>query len=165
MSNSTLADESFGSDTQPEAQPLDNKTHYTPNLSKFLFWEEPFYSFLSPQYRGYDLESHYAHVAAYLSQATSSDFSVMSTTSVPHSIADFPANKRLILPCLLAKVLALKSHLRERLVRAYKTSDRSELIALAGEGKDSRLSRLRILVGELHDAHRYILLLDDGCGR
>ncbi|KAL8279114.1 hypothetical protein RQP46_008572 [Phenoliferia psychrophenolica] len=111
-------------DTQPEAQPVDVKTHYTPNLSKFLLWEEPFYSFLSPQYQGYDLEAHYAHVATYLSQALSTDFSVMSTTAVPHSIADFPANKRLVLPCLLAKVLALKCHLRERLASAYKANDR-----------------------------------------
>ncbi|KAK4703569.1 hypothetical protein P7C70_g2649, partial [Phenoliferia sp. Uapishka_3] len=141
-------------DTQPETQPVDVKTHYTPNMAKWLLWEEPFYSFLSPQYRGYDLETHFSHLSDYLSQALSSDFTVMSTTSVPHSIADFPANKRLIIPCLLAKVLALKCHLRERLVKAYKEGDRAELVALAGEEKESRMSRLRSLVGQLHDAHR-----------
>jgi hypothetical protein len=27
------------SDTQPETQPIDAKTHYCPNLAKFLLWE------------------------------------------------------------------------------------------------------------------------------
>lgn len=27
------------SDTQPESQPIDARTHYTPNISKFLLWE------------------------------------------------------------------------------------------------------------------------------
>lgn len=27
------------SDTQPESQPIDVRTHYTPNISKFLLWE------------------------------------------------------------------------------------------------------------------------------
>lgn len=32
------ADE-LNSDTQPESQPIDSKTHYTPNIAKFLLWE------------------------------------------------------------------------------------------------------------------------------
>lgn len=156
------------------------RTHYTPNISKFLLWEgecylstclsvgaeltllaalEPFYSFLSPQYRGYDLEHHFSHVATYLEQALSSDFSTMTTIAVPHSVDDFPANKRLQLPYLLARVLSLKCHLRERLVHAYKTGDRSELEALGGEGEGSRMSRLRALVKQLHRLHRCVLLL------
>ncbi|GAA5832404.1 hypothetical protein JCM11251_006443 [Rhodosporidiobolus azoricus] len=141
-------------DTQPESQPIDAKTHYTPNISKFLLWEEPFFSFLSPQYRGYDLEAHYSHLAAYLEQALSSSFTTMTTVSLPHSIHDFPANRRLRLPYLLASVLSLKCHLRERLVQAYKTGDGEEFEALAGRGEQSRMSRLRVLVKELHRTHR-----------
>lgn len=141
-------------DTQPESQPIDIRTHYTPNLAKFLLWEQPFYSILSPQYRGYDLETHFTHLAAYLEQALSADFSVMNTVGMPHSIDDFPANSRLRLPYLLARVLALKCHLRERLVHAYRTDDRPELYALAGAEPESRLSRLRGLVRELHSLHR-----------
>ncbi|KAK4051972.1 hypothetical protein OIO90_004502 [Microbotryomycetes sp. JL221] len=141
-------------DTQPESQPIDIRTHYTPNISKFLLWEEPFFSFLSPQYRGYDLEYHYQHVATYLEQALSSEFSTMSTFAVPHSIEDYPANKRLQLPYLLAKILSLKCHLRDRLAFAYKGDDRVELEALAGNSETSRLSRLRSLVKELHSLHR-----------
>jgi hypothetical protein len=126
---------------------------------------EPFYSYLSPQYRGYDLESHYTHVATYLEQALSTDFSTMTTIAVPHSVEDYPANKRLQLPYLLAKILSLKCHLRERLVHAYKTGDRSELEALAGRAEGSRMSRLRELTKELHQLHRCVLLaLPFGCG-
>ncbi|GAA6062888.1 hypothetical protein JCM10212_002110 [Sporobolomyces blumeae] len=141
-------------DTQPESQPIDVKTHYTPNIAKYLLWEEPFYSFLSPQYRGYDLESHYSHLARYLEQALSSDFSAMTSISLPHSVDDYPANKRLQLPYLLASVLSLKCHLRERLVNAYKTDDRVELEALGGKTANSRMNRLRGLVKQLHNLHR-----------
>ncbi|GAA5958945.1 hypothetical protein JCM3765_000780 [Sporobolomyces pararoseus] len=141
-------------DTQPESQPIDTKTHYTPNIAKYLLWEEPFYSFLSPQYQGYDLESHYSHLATYLEQALSSDFSSMTSISLPHSIDDYPANKRLQLPYLLASILSLKCHLRERLVNAYKTNDRAELEALGGKAENTRMNRLRSLVKRLHSLHR-----------
>ncbi|GAA5905950.1 beta-N-acetylhexosaminidase [Sporobolomyces salmoneus] len=141
-------------DTQPESQPIDNKTHYTPNIAKYLLWEEPFYSFLSPQYQGYDLESHYTHLATYLEQALSSDFSSMTSISLPHSVDDYPANKRLQLPYLLASILSLKCHLRERLVNAYKADDRVELEALGGKAANTRMNRLRSLVKQLHSLHR-----------
>lgn len=175
------------SDTQPESQPIDIKTHYTPNIAKYLLWEgqsyghgfskdrivtnpgsfastEPFYSFLSPQYQGYDLESHYSHLATYLEQALSSDFSSMTSVSLPHSIDDYPANKRLQLPFLLASVLSLKCHLRERLVNAYRSDDRAELEALGGKEANSRMNRLRSLVRQLHSLHRYahIVLFQTG---
>ncbi|GAA5990086.1 hypothetical protein JCM10908_005816 [Rhodotorula pacifica] len=142
-------------DTQPETQPIDAKTHYCPNLAKFLLWEEPFYSFLSPQYdRTYDLESHYSHLATYLDQALSPEISTMSRVSLPHSLDDVPMNHRLRLPYLLASVLSLKCHLRQRLVAAYKGNDREELEALGGAGQLSRMSRLRALVKKLHAQHR-----------
>lgn len=117
---------------------------------------EPFFSFLSPQYdRIYDLESHYTHLASYLEQALSTDMSTMSRVSLPHSLDDVPLNHRLRLPYLLASVLSLKCHLRQRLVAAYKTNDREELEALGGKGEHSRMSRLRALVKRLHAQHRY----------
>lgn len=172
------------SDTQPETQPIDAKTHYCPNLAKFLLWEgndfpsrveaqqrgrlltsfsssvsatEPFFSFLSPQYdRTYDLESHYSHLATYLEQALSSEVSTMSRVSMPHSLDDVPMNHQLRLPYLLASVLSLKCHLRQRLVAAYKSNDREELEALGGAGPLSRMSRLRALVKKLHAQHRCV---------
>lgn len=78
----------------------------------------------------------------------------MSRVSLPHSLADVPNNERLRLPYLLASVLSLKCHLRQRLVAAYKTNDREELEALGGSGSLSRMSRLRALVKRLHAQHR-----------
>lgn len=144
----------FKSDTKPESQPIDSKTHYTPNLAKFLLWEEPAYSFLSPQYAGFDLETHFGTVATYLEQAVSEDFTTMNKLAAPHSVSDFPLNKRLVLPGLLARILSLKCHLRERLAQAYATGDTEELVALAGPDPSSRLYRLRQLVSEMHDLHR-----------
>jgi len=77
--------------------------------------------------------------------------------SLPHSIDDLPLNVRLKLPYLLASVLSLKCHLRERLANAYKLGDREELEALGGAGERSRMSRLRGLVDELHALHRCVL--------
>lgn len=101
---------------------------------------------------------------------------MMNTSGVPHSIHDFPANSfvvsrssfrrvltracsRLKVPFLIASILSLKCHLRERLVNAYKSDDRAELIALAGPEDESRMSRLRKLVKELHSVHRCVPLL------
>lgn len=81
----------------------------------------------------------------------------MTTIAVPHSVEDYPANRRLRLPYLLARILSLKCHLRDRLVHAYREGDRIELEALGGQKPSSRLSRLRALVKELHDLHRCVL--------
>ncbi|GEM08684.1 calcineurin temperature suppressor Cts1 [Rhodotorula toruloides] len=116
--------------------------------------EKPFFSFVSPQYRGFDLEHHFSALASYFEQALSTDFSTMTRVSLPHSVNDFPLNSRLRLPYLLASVLSLKCHLRERLVAAYKSGDREELEALGGREPLSRMHRLRALVKELHDQHR-----------
>lgn len=78
----------------------------------------------------------------------------MTTIAVPHSVEDYPSNRRLRLPYLIARILSLKCHLRDRLVYAYKTQDRAELEALGGKESTSRVSRLRALVKELHDLHR-----------
>lgn len=59
-----------------------------------------------------------------------------------------------MLPKLLAKVLELKCHLRDRLVQAYEKMDLEELVALAGPLSESRLSRLKVLVEMLWKYHR-----------
>ncbi|KAI9613040.1 hypothetical protein H4Q26_010312 [Puccinia striiformis f. sp. tritici PST-130] len=63
-------------------------------------------------------------------------------------------NERLMLPNLIAKVLGLKCHLRDRLVHAYRHNDREELVALAGPSPLSRLSRLRVLCDQTWKYHR-----------
>ncbi|KNZ55090.1 hypothetical protein VP01_276g10 [Puccinia sorghi] len=129
-------------DLQDENQFVDDKARFTPNLSKWLIWEEPFFSILSPQYAGHDLERHYEVVAGRLEEG------------MQRGQEEYPMNGRLKLPKLIGKMLALKCHLRERLVLAYANNQRDELLALAGPGPHSRLSRLRALCDETWKYHR-----------
>lgn len=71
----------------------------------------------------------------------------------PQSLQELPLNARLNLPKLLARTLALKCHLRDRLAYAYRTQDWEELQALAGPASNSRMNRLRRLVDELWRYH------------
>ncbi|EGG08336.1 family 20 glycoside hydrolase [Melampsora larici-populina 98AG31] len=133
-------------DLQPEHQLIDDKARFTPNLSKWLIWEEPFYSILSPQYAGHDLETHYNELSKSLSRAI--------TNSTHQEKIEYPLNQRLKLPKLIAEVLSLKCHLRDRLVQAYGRLDVEELMALAGYDSMSRLSRLIGLVKVMWIYHR-----------
>lgn len=74
-------------------------------------------------------------------------------TSAPRSILDHPLNARLRLPQLLAKVLSLKAGLRLRLHEAYLAQDWSELETLGGASEESRVSKLRKAVEQLHAYH------------
>ncbi|KAH9451540.1 hypothetical protein Pst134EA_025490 [Puccinia striiformis f. sp. tritici] len=146
-------------DLQPENQLIDDKARFTPNLSKWLIWEEPFYSILSPQYAGHDLETHYNQLSKYLDQAMGSRGGQTNGHDGKSGegrlrTIDHPMNERLMLPNLIAKVLGLKCHLRDRLVHAYRHNDREELVALAGPSPLSRLSRLRVLCDQTWKYHR-----------
>ncbi|OZJ04578.1 hypothetical protein BZG36_02777 [Bifiguratus adelaidae] len=115
------------------------KTHFAPNMSKYLLWEDPFLSFLSPQYAGYNLESHYGNLSAYLHAV------VIAAKSNDNP---YPLNARLELAARLATVLSLKCHLRERLVEAYRAGRKQELYSLAQ-------GRLRTLEEEVEGLWRY----------
>ncbi|KAI9249764.1 glycoside hydrolase superfamily [Phascolomyces articulosus] len=125
-------------DDTPSGNPITVRTHYMPNISKWLLWEDPFLSFLSPQYAEEDLETHYGSIAAHL-------FDVMDGKNGRH-----PMNERLELPARIASVLALKCHLRQRLVEAYRHRDYQRLYDLA----QGRLTRLREEVELLWRYHR-----------
>lgn len=43
--------------------PHDTKTHFPPNMSKWLLWQDPLYGVFDPQIRGYGLERHYHQVS------------------------------------------------------------------------------------------------------
>ncbi|KAJ1967128.1 hypothetical protein H4R35_006801 [Dimargaris xerosporica] len=103
-----------------------------PNLSKWLLWEDPFLSFLSPQYNGYDLEEHYRHLANYLFHHASQQ-------------SQYPLNLRLQLPARLAQVLALKCHLRERLTQAYRLGNLFQLYQLTTERVENLIRHTRML--------------------
>ncbi|KAI9193734.1 family 20 glycoside hydrolase [Polychytrium aggregatum] len=107
-------------------------TNFPPNMSKWILWQDPFYEFLSPQYQDYDLETHYTTLAESLKSAS-------------QNVQRYPLNSRLHYPYLLATVLALKSHLRQRLVVAYRTQNRDELIYLTTDPLQKLRDRLELL--------------------
>jgi hypothetical protein len=90
-------------------------SHYQNTLITFFI--DPFYSFLSPQYEGFDLQEHYSKIAKTLQPLSQK--------------AHLPLNARLKFPALIASVLSLKCHLREELQAAYKTGDKQALYDLA----------------------------------
>ncbi|GAA96920.1 glycoside hydrolase family 20 protein [Mixia osmundae IAM 14324] len=141
-------------DLDPQSQPSDNKARLAPNMSKWLLWEDPFYSLFSPQYRGRDLETHYGDLANYLEMALSSQPTSRTPYLPPQAFEEVPANEHLQLPYLLSTILSIKCHLRDRLVHAYTHNNREDLVALAGETSTSRLSTLRMLIDDMHTHHR-----------
>ncbi|KAL1923737.1 uncharacterized protein VTP21DRAFT_8717 [Calcarisporiella thermophila] len=127
-------------DVNPQNLPLDNRAHFAQNMSKWLLWEDPFLSFMSPQYAHLDLESHYNSLSTYLYKSIESKSSIN------------PLNSRLEFPALIASALALKCCLRDRLAQAYLAKDK----ALAYELVEGRLSKLREIVERLWKYHRKI---------
>lgn len=102
--------------------------------------QEPFYSFIDPQYRAYDLEKHYASLAAQL----------YKSLSERHYDSPNSMHNRLEFAALIASTLALKCHLRERLRAAYLVGNIPVLRDLA----QGRLMRLRRQVDQLWKFHR-----------
>ncbi|KAI8807924.1 glycoside hydrolase superfamily [Cladochytrium replicatum] len=96
----------------------ENKPYFPPNVAKWLLWQDPIYCFLAPQHQAFDLERHYEEVATYLAKACQG------------SLNTYPLNRLLKFPALIARALNLKVHLRDRLVEAYNSSSKDQLIAL-----------------------------------
>ncbi|KAJ1730367.1 hypothetical protein LPJ72_004512 [Coemansia sp. Benny D160-2] len=115
----------------------DMRSQLPSNMSKWILWEDPMLSFMSPQYDTLDLESHYTQIADRLLGC--------ALTSAPGG--RYPLNRLLRMPGLLARALSLKCHLRDSLVRPYRAGDRSALLQAAE-------TRLRPLI----EAHRELWL-------
>ncbi|KAG0297624.1 hypothetical protein BGZ98_000535 [Dissophora globulifera] len=117
--------------------PLTLKTHFAPNPSKYLLWEDPFLSHISPQYAHLNLEAHYSEVVEKLSKAV--EFR-----------EEYPENGRLHMALLVAKVLGLKCHLHQRMVLLYQQGQLHELYELT----EGRLVDLQAAVDQLWKYHR-----------
>ncbi|GJJ73833.1 hexosaminidase [Entomortierella parvispora] len=113
------------------------KTHFAPNTSKYLLWEDPFLAHISPQYAHLDLETHYSEVANNLAQ-------------VIEFKDEFPQNARLRMAYYLARALSLKCHLHSRMALAYQQGRRQELFDLT----EGRLKDLQEAVNQLWKYHR-----------
>ncbi|KAJ2358635.1 hypothetical protein IWW50_000748 [Coemansia erecta] len=117
---------------------VDMRSQLPSNMSKWLLWEDPMLSFMSPQYAGLALDDHYADVAARL----------LDCALAPN--ARYPLNRLLRMPGLLARVLSLKCNLRDRLALPYKAGDRAALLQVA----ETRLRPLIEAQRELWLYHR-----------
>ncbi|KAJ3050301.1 hypothetical protein HK097_008741 [Rhizophlyctis rosea] len=124
-----------------------NKGRFPPNLSKWLLWQDPFYAFLSPQYRDMDLERHFSELAENLFRASS------------QNLDTFPWNERLRFPALLARALALKTNIRFNLAAAHALPEPDRTARLY-ELTRGPLNDLRAAVDELWRYHRDRIWLD-----
>ncbi|KAG0208861.1 hypothetical protein BGX33_006007 [Mortierella sp. NVP41] len=120
--------------------PLTMKTHFAPNTSKYLLWEDPFLAHISPQYAHMDLETHYAEIAQSLNKM------------IEFNKEEFPENERLRMAYLVAQVLHLKCHLHSRMTIAYRSGNRQELYELT----EGRLVDLQVAVDQLWKYHRSV---------
>ncbi|KAI8337363.1 glycoside hydrolase superfamily [Choanephora cucurbitarum] len=125
-------------DDTPEGTAITSRSNFASNMSKWLLWEDPLLSFLSPQYAEEELESHYQNINNYLS-------SLLSDKK-----AQYPLNNRLDLPCRIAKVLSLKVHLYKQCALLYKKKDYAQLYNVA----HTRILTLRQEVDRLWKCHR-----------
>ncbi|KAJ2167803.1 hypothetical protein GGH15_001865 [Coemansia sp. RSA 562] len=119
-------------------QPNEARAQMPSNMSKWLLWEDPMLSFMSPQYAGLALDEHYAGTASRL----------LDCALAPNT--RYPLNRLLRMPGLLARVLSLKCNLRDRLARPYKAGDRTALLQVA----ETRLRPLIEAQRELWLYHR-----------
>ncbi|KAJ3087438.1 hypothetical protein HK102_011102 [Quaeritorhiza haematococci] len=87
--------------------PIDTKTHFPPNPSKWLLWQDPFYNMFTPQCQGYDLALYYAEIAQQITKASQTALDL------------YPLNARLKFPALIATALSIKADLRRQLMEAY----------------------------------------------
>jgi hypothetical protein len=87
------------------------------NISKALLWEDPLYGILQPNLEGLPLRSHFEELASKLE----------ASAKKPGNKGRPPLDRRLRLPHLLARILAVKCDLPARLYGAYQKNDRETL--------------------------------------
>ncbi|CAO1635341.1 unnamed protein product [Sympodiomycopsis kandeliae] len=148
-------------DQSPETQTLDDRVQFTPNTSKWMMWEEPFFGFVSPSVAaaGIDLETHFEELSMYLQARLSDTPSPAAADGAdvpPRCLSDHPFNARLRFPQLISQALAIKAGLRAKLSAAYSSEDWALLDHLAGPSMSSALSSLIVTARRLHNYHRQL---------
>jgi hexosaminidase len=103
------------------------------NVGKWLLWQDPFLGLMDPQLAGVSLRRYYKNLS----------------NSLRASSQKLPANRRLLFPAQLARVLSLKCDLRRDLVAAYKSGNKKRLRAIAA----GDLKALRVEVDRLWKCH------------
>ena len=126
----------------------DLKIHYPSNVSKWLLWEDPLYSHLSPETFDLNLDQHYREVEDQLSIAIYRDDSL------------YPNNRRLEFIAKLCRVLRLKLQLRPKLRDLLSRNERKELLI---NFINTDLEDLRRELESLWRMHRKLMI--PLCGR
>ncbi|KAJ2780279.1 hypothetical protein H4R18_003553 [Coemansia javaensis] len=126
------------------ADPADARAQLPSNMSKWILWEDPMLSFMSPQYASLGLDAHYTQIADRLLDCA------LASASAGLARPRYPLNRLLRMPGLLARALSLKCNLRERLVLPYRAGDRAALLQVA----ETRLRPLIEAQRELWLYHR-----------
>ncbi|KAJ2600149.1 hypothetical protein H4R99_003438 [Coemansia sp. RSA 1722] len=137
-------------DEIPQEGMMDMRATLPSNMSKWILWEDPMLSFMSPQYAALDLELHFTQIADRMLDCALSSSNTGRAAFPGSSAVRYPLNRLLRLPGLLARVLSLKSHLRDKLVVPYRAGDRAALLQVA----ETRLRPLIEAQRELWLYHR-----------
>jgi hypothetical protein len=104
------------------------------NIGKWLLWQDPILGLMEPQIAGVALREYYNKLHRDLLAAS----------------RKLPANRRLLFPAQLARVLSLKSELRRELVAAYAAGNNRRMKILI----QTDLKRLRAALDDLWKCHR-----------
>ncbi|KAI8929920.1 glycoside hydrolase superfamily [Entophlyctis helioformis] len=150
ISGGRLEDWIYASKLDSIPNSLPRRERFPPNPSKWILWQDPLYSFLSPQYHDQDVELHYTEMAKYLVAASSDEVSLQT----------YPLNRRLRFPALIAHTLSLKANIRDRCVQAYKAASVADRVQQLGHILDTRIRPLQRALEELHQFHRGRVWLD-----
>lgn len=102
-------------DMVPDATSVGER--FPSNISKWILWQDPIYSFLSPQYQGLNLVPHFEFIREHLDTVSTQFLDL------------YPLNSRLQFPALLAKVIRDKAHLKKYLQKAYYSPHPKESLA------------------------------------
>jgi hypothetical protein len=108
------------------------------NIGKWLLWQDPILGLMEPQIAGVSLREHYEKLHDHLLAAS----------------RKLPANRRLLFPARLARVLSLKSELRRELVAAYAAGNKKRMKVLV----QTDLKSLRAALDGLWKHHREMWL-------
>ncbi|KAJ1998848.1 hypothetical protein H4R26_005301, partial [Coemansia thaxteri] len=134
----------------PDGDVMEARSQLPSNMSKWLLWEDPMLSFMSPQYAALDLEEHYTQIADRLLECALSSTNSGRTVGPGPNAVRYPLNRLLRMPGLVARVLSLKCHLRDKLVVPYRAGDRAALLQVV----ETRLRPLIEAQRELWLYHR-----------
>lgn len=116
------------------------------NMSKWLLWQDPIYSFWNTQCKDINLQAHYQEVCVKVRNALDLIIPILqicrNLKPVINRNSDvYPINYRLKFPYLIAKVLSIKCIIREKLSAAYHSKLQKRELEFVRKNYIAKLSR------------------------